>query len=260
MAQDVPNDRLSADEVKHPTTQQAISRRRLLKILAASGGAVAASSLLLEKWTRPVVEVGVLPAHAQVSPVPTGTQTFSFTGAQQTFVVPAGVTSVTIEAWGAEGGTGYGTVPPIAGGRGGYVVATIAVTPGETLFVYVGGQGQAGADAAGGVGSFNGGGDGGSSWGFYGGGGGGGASDVRPGGNALAARAVVAGGGGGGGGNYDGSESGGGAGGGTTGAAGADSWPGSGGGGGSSYTVPGATNVTHAQGVRAGDGQVIISW
>jgi hypothetical protein len=35
---------------------------------------------------------------------------------------------------------------------------------------------------------------------------------------------------------------------------------GSGGGGGSSFTVGGATNVTHQQGVRTGDGQVVITY
>ncbi|MGD0918929.1 MAG: hypothetical protein ABSB22_20985 [Thermodesulfobacteriota bacterium] len=43
-------------------------RRRLLGILAASGGAVAASMVLPEKWVKPVVDWGVLPVHAQVSP------------------------------------------------------------------------------------------------------------------------------------------------------------------------------------------------
>lgn len=45
-----------------------ISRRRLLKIIAVAGGATAASTMLPNKWAKPVVEVGVLPAHAQVSP------------------------------------------------------------------------------------------------------------------------------------------------------------------------------------------------
>ena len=40
------------------------------------------------------------------TPVPTGSQTFAFTGAEQTFTVPAGVTSVTIAAAGAQGGNG----------------------------------------------------------------------------------------------------------------------------------------------------------
>jgi hypothetical protein len=48
--------------------EQAISRRRLLKILTATGGAVAASTMLPGEWAKPLVEVGVLSAHAQLSP------------------------------------------------------------------------------------------------------------------------------------------------------------------------------------------------
>lgn len=54
--------------------EQTPSRRQLLKALIATGGAVTASTLLPGKWSKPVVEVGVLPAHAQVSP-PTSTPT-----------------------------------------------------------------------------------------------------------------------------------------------------------------------------------------
>lgn len=51
-----------------------ISRRRLLKLIATAGGAAAATTLLPGEWSRPVVEVGVLPAHAQVTePIPTAT-------------------------------------------------------------------------------------------------------------------------------------------------------------------------------------------
>ena len=46
-----------------------ISRRRLLQALVASGLAAAGSSLPAN-WFGPEVEVGVLPAHAQVSPGP----------------------------------------------------------------------------------------------------------------------------------------------------------------------------------------------
>ena len=66
-------------------------------------------------------------------------QTFNFTGVQQTFTVPAGVNQVTIQASGAQGGNGCGSacVGPggVAGpgGNGGSVTATISVTPGETL-------------------------------------------------------------------------------------------------------------------------------
>jgi hypothetical protein len=48
--------------------ETAISRRRLLKILTATGGAVAASTMLPGEWAKPLVEVGVLSAHAQLSP------------------------------------------------------------------------------------------------------------------------------------------------------------------------------------------------
>jgi hypothetical protein len=49
--------------------------------------------------------------------------------------VPSGVTSVTIQAFGAQGREVTTT------GDGASITATIPVTPGETLFVYVGGQG-----------------------------------------------------------------------------------------------------------------------
>ena len=44
-----------------------IGRRELLKALAAGGGAVAASAVVSGKWVKPVVEAGVLPAHAATS-------------------------------------------------------------------------------------------------------------------------------------------------------------------------------------------------
>ncbi len=49
------------------TRQQVINRREALKALAGIGGAAAASALVPEKWVKPVVEAGVLPAHAQSS-------------------------------------------------------------------------------------------------------------------------------------------------------------------------------------------------
>lgn len=44
-----------------------IGRRKLLKLLASTTGAVGASLLLPEKWTNPILDVIVLPAHAQTS-------------------------------------------------------------------------------------------------------------------------------------------------------------------------------------------------
>jgi len=52
-------------DVPESSNDPQLSRRELLKSLAALGGAVAASSLLPEKWSRPQVGAGVLPAHAQ---------------------------------------------------------------------------------------------------------------------------------------------------------------------------------------------------
>lgn len=142
----------------------------------------------------------------------TSSVTFSDTGAEQTWVVPAGVTSITVDVKGAAGSGGGSRG---AAGRGGRVQATIPVTPGETLRIYVG-RDPATAGAAG----YNGGGTGGSN-GVGTAGGGGGASDIRQGGATLGHRVVVAGGGGGGG--YTGTTYAGGAGGnggGTTGQSG----------------------------------------
>jgi Raf kinase inhibitor-like YbhB/YbcL family protein len=64
MEQPTTNNAVPPDE----GTEKKIARRRLLQALAATGGAVAASTLLPEQWAKPVIEVGYLPAHAQVSP------------------------------------------------------------------------------------------------------------------------------------------------------------------------------------------------
>ena len=165
----------------------------------------------------------------------TGTQTFAFTGSPATFVVPSGITSLTVSAFGASGSNLFPLFPGSRGGLGGSVTATLAVTPGETLGVNVGGiSAFPNAQAA----AFNGGGPGGS-----GAAAGGGASDVRRGGGALSNRVIVAGGGGG----MSGSRPRvGGAGGGTTGASGeSEVQSGAGGGGtriagGAGGTVPGS--------------------
>lgn len=237
------------------------------------------------------------------------TQLFNYIGAAEAFVIPAGVTSIQVECWGAQGGNGGG----MPGGLGGYARANVAVAPGETVTICVGQVGQATDAAHGGysTNAFNGGGRGWTWSGFYGyAGSGGGASDVRLGGSGLSNRVVVAGGGGGASGN---SPCGGGAGGGliaptvncgygnvTGGSQGAggvggqngsfgqggmaqapttDGWVGGGGGGyygggcgfshgagagGSSYVGGHGLHVTsvttNLAGVRAGHGQVLITW
>jgi hypothetical protein len=154
-----------------------------------------------------LVPIGPTPALA----TPT---TFSTPGTY-TYTVPPGVTSIVIDAFGAEGGRGgkctVGCSFPAngPGGRGGEALGTLSVSPGDVLQIDVGGKGADGTYAL-----FNGGtpGTGGTNGGATGGGGnaagggGGGATDVRVGSCAattscgLDARVIVAGGGGGGGG------------------------------------------------------------
>lgn len=140
-----------------------------------------------------------------------GSQTFSYTGAVQTFTVPAGVTSISIQAYGAQGGDN-GTW---LGGQGGYAAGDLAVTPGQVLNIYVGSKGSNGTGSAancGSQGGFNGGGNTGATCCSNAGGGagaGGGASDVRLAGNTLNDRIIVAAGGGGAGDNENGANGGG---------------------------------------------------
>src|SRR4051794_26766521 len=89
-------------------------------------------------------------------------QTFLFTGHPESYTVPAGVHYLHIAAGGGQGGSGH------AGGKGGLGVQVdaryVAVKPGDTLRVVVGGNG--GSAAGGGKlpnpgeGGYNGGGDG----------------------------------------------------------------------------------------------------
>ncbi|HEY5044390.1 MAG TPA: choice-of-anchor D domain-containing protein [Solirubrobacteraceae bacterium] len=126
-------------------------------------------------------------APASAVPPPTVTESFASTGAEQSFTVPVGVSSVRVEAIGAPGGRGF---EGGEGGAGADVVGALPVTAGEVLYVEVGWP------------FFNGGGLGGP-----GGGSGGDASDVRtvPNGSSgsLGSRLLVAAGGGGGGGAFE---------------------------------------------------------
>lgn len=124
------------------------------------------------------------------------TANFAYTGAAQTWTVPAGVTQVTLDLRGAQGGASYVSATGLRqedGGLGGQTQGSLTVTPGQVLHLYVGGQAADVGNVTPAPGGFNGGGDGGQ-WGA----GGGGATDVRVGGTALANRVAVAGGGGGG--------------------------------------------------------------
>ena len=239
------------------------------------------------KWTRPSGG----PPYGGVS------ITFDYTGSVQTWTVPAGVTTITVDCQGAQGRSGGGAH---VGGNGGRVQATVPVVAGQSADIIVGQSPTSNAGGFGGGGSAT----------FYNAGAGGGRSELKIGGVVL----VVAGGGGGvsyyiydgghgggltgqagagprpgGGGTQSAGGAGGSAGGGaglagqggaaghggwTDGGAGGGGYYGGGGGsgtspsnsqagaggGGSSYTDPSCTGVVHTQGYRTGSGQVTISW
>lgn len=117
------------------------------------------------------------------------TYTFAYTSAIQRFVVPNRVTSIQVAAIGARGGTGArGQV----GGAGANITSSLNVTPGQILWVVVGGFPGQSATAAYGFG-----GNGGSGTNF--GGAGGGLSGVFTSSTPAVANAMIVAGGGGGG-------------------------------------------------------------
>lgn len=113
-------------------------------------------------------------------------QVFNYTGSQQSFTVPLGVSSITVDLEGAQGNGIFTST----GGAGGYVSSSISVINGQIIYIYVGGQTHTFPCPP----PFNGGGTG--DWTGSGCGGGGGATDIRIGGITLANRTLIAGGGG----------------------------------------------------------------
>ena len=138
---------------------------------------------------------------------------FRYTGGERTFVVPEGIDRLTLQVWGAQGGTGwYSASTSRLGGKGGYAQGTLAVAPGDVLYINVGGKGQdatssALADSSSFAGGYNGGGRSGAhQYAVVGqGGGGGGATHIAKVSGVLSTLTenkndvlIVAGGGGGG--------------------------------------------------------------
>jgi hypothetical protein len=190
-------------------------------------------------WTAPDASpVASVRPYAAIAPICAGSTcsvTFAYTGSEQTFSVPVGVQSLSVTAVGAAGAAGgvgdpmpvstsYNGGPDGPAGLGGRITASLAVIPGATLFVEVGGRpttdparcvpkSLSATVAVSCVGGWNGGGDGGSAEktgtvapaDLSYAGGGGGATDVRTvsrtGTGSLSSRLIVAGGGGGGGGS-----------------------------------------------------------
>ncbi|MGQ3892890.1 beta strand repeat-containing protein, partial [Legionella sp. CNM-4043-24] len=123
-----------------------------------------------------------------------GCTRYTATGGNQTFVVPAGVTSIYVTLWGAGGGGPDGTYSASPGaGSGGFAQNyALAVTPGETLNITVGVGGQTRSL----VGTFGGGGAGGAGVLARGSSGGGGSYIWR--GTPFSGTLLIAAGGGGG--------------------------------------------------------------
>jgi hypothetical protein len=123
---------------------------------------------------------------------PTATSVVYTTAGNDTFIVPPGVTSITVKTWGGGAGGGAGSFPNGEqgsnpggdGGGAGFSQVTLSVTPGETLDFHVGGGGSGGTYSGDNAGD---------------GGGGGGRSEVSHSSSVL----VVAAGGGSGGGGSD---------------------------------------------------------
>jgi len=86
-------------------------------------------------------------SHGTAAPLKLGTTnqaTFSPTGTTQTWTVPAGVTSVSFEAAGGEGGEAPVAIG-INGGSGALIIGSFPVTPGQVLSIAVGSSGGTGA-------------------------------------------------------------------------------------------------------------------
>lgn len=148
---------------------------------APSGGTQVGSSTL----AAPFSATPSLTTTYYAEAVPTQVNmTFSYTGNVQTWTVPDGVTSISVDAYGSSGEQLPSSKP--YRGKGGRVQATIDVVPGQVLHIYVGGRNN-----------WNGGGGRAVSSGPWMGTRGGDATDIRVGGTALTDRVLVAGGGGG---------------------------------------------------------------
>ncbi len=135
--------------------------------------ALTANALTIFRFASDGTNLFATGVYSTVPPCVAGSQTLLYSGAIVTFTMPTGCRTLTIEAWGAQGGTGNG----YSGGLGAYEKGTITTSVGESFKVLVG---QRGGDAS------------------YKAGGGGGGTFVT---DLANLPLVIAGGGGGGGGN-----------------------------------------------------------
>jgi hypothetical protein len=141
------------------------------------------------RWLLSPFLAAALMGSASAAPI-----TFNNTDAYQSYTVPSGVTDILFDLLGASGGNGSGNYN-VYGGAGARVKGSLSVTPGDILYIFVGGVGQ--NSGTGGSGGFNGGGSGFGTFGGNGGGGGGGATDIRINSTSFSSVVAIAGGGGG---------------------------------------------------------------
>jgi len=121
-------------------------RRRRWATTAVLGSVVAlalAGCSSSTSGTGAAALVGSTPSQASAD---SGSVTFSYTGHEQTWTVPTGVTSVSFEVGGGRGGSTESNVMSFAQpGSGAVVIGTVPVTPGQVMTIAVGGDGGGGA-------------------------------------------------------------------------------------------------------------------
>jgi hypothetical protein len=122
----------------------------VLKTIGAAASGAAITTLMPGRWIKPIIRVGLLPAHAQTSA--SATYEYSATAQSiQNLNVPNGVIRITIEVWGAQGGGGSSyNYFHSTGGRGGYASGELSVSSGDILFMAVGFSGDNGGWPGGG--------------------------------------------------------------------------------------------------------------
>jgi hypothetical protein len=81
-----------------------------------------------------ITSLSLVNSKFSLTPIPSYILKYTYTGSNQSFVVPNGVTSINVYMWGAGGGAGLGA----GGGAGCYVQGILTVIPGETLTIVVG--------------------------------------------------------------------------------------------------------------------------
>jgi hypothetical protein len=132
---------LSATNIANPTSTAVVTTTHGVTVTDANGCTATGSMTITLPVTTPALQI------MGASPFTINNTSTGATGSFQYFTVPCGVTSITIEAWGAQGGTGSS-----AGGLGARVRGTFVVTPGDVLKILVGQQGVNGPNSSGGGG------------------------------------------------------------------------------------------------------------